>query len=73
MEGQKTLTLDFVKSLMEPSYTLVWTDYNDNLDNQLDIIRQCLDGRTCECLWEKRRTNGMAMRNVKPFMGLWKS
>ena len=53
MEEQKTLTLDFVKSLMEPSYTLVWTDYNDNLDNHLDIIRQCLDKRNCERLWEK--------------------
>lgn len=52
MEEQKTLTLDFVKSLMEQSYTLVWTDYNDNLDNHLDIIRQCLDNRKHECLWE---------------------
>lgn len=52
MEEQKTLTLDFVKSLMEQSYTLVWMDYNDNLDNHLDIIRQCLDKRNCECLWE---------------------
>ena len=52
MEEQKTLTLDFVKSLMEQSYTLVWTDYNDNLDNHLDIIRQCLDKRNYECLWE---------------------
>ena len=53
MEEQRTLTLDFVKSLMEPAYTLVWTDYNDNLDNHLDIIRKCLDRRNCDCLWEK--------------------
>lgn len=53
MEEQRTLTLDFVKSLMELSYTLVWTDYNDNLDNHLDIIRKCLDRRNCDCLWEK--------------------
>ena len=53
MEEQRTLTLDFVKSLMEPSYTLVWTDYNDNLDNHMDIIRKCLDRRNCDCLWEK--------------------
>lgn len=37
MEEQRTLTLDFVKSLMEPSYTLVWTDYNDNLDNHMGV------------------------------------
>ena len=53
MEEQKTLTLDFVKSLMEQSYTLLWTDYNDNLDNHLDVIRKCLDKRNCESLWEK--------------------
>lgn len=53
MEEQETLTLDFVKSLMEQSYTLVWTDYNDNLDNHLDIIRKCLEKQNCECLWEE--------------------
>ena len=53
MDEQKTLTLDLVKSLMEPSYTLIWTDYNDNLDDHHDIIQECLDKRSCECLWEK--------------------
>ena len=53
MEEQRTLTLDFVKSLMEQSYTLVWTDYNDNLDSHLDIIRKCLEKQNCECLWEE--------------------
>lgn len=38
---------------MEQSYTLLWTDYNDNLDNHLDVIRNCLDKRNCESLWEK--------------------
>ena len=53
MEEQKTLTLDFVKSLMEQSYTLVWTDYRDNLDNQHNLIQQCLDKRNDNSLWEK--------------------
>lgn len=53
MEEQKTLTLGFVKSLMEQSYTLLWTDYNDNLDNHLDVIRRCLDKQNCEYLLEK--------------------
>ena len=43
MEEKKTLTMDFVKGLMEPSYTLVWVDYRDNLDDNLDIIQKCLD------------------------------
>ena len=53
MDEQKTLTLDFVKSLMEPAYTLVWTDYNDNLDNHRGLIQKCLDSKSCEHLWEK--------------------
>ena len=40
MDEQKTLTLDFVKSLMEPAYTLVWTDYNDNLDDHRGLIQK---------------------------------
>ena len=44
-----------VKSLMEPSYTLVWTDYNDNLDNYLDLIHECLASKSQEKLWGKDR------------------
>lgn len=53
MDEQKTLTLDFVKSLMEASYTLVWTDYNDNLDDHRGLIQKCLDSKSREHLWEK--------------------
>lgn len=53
MDEQQTLTLDFVKSLMDPTYTLVWTDYNDNLDNHRALIQKCLDNKNCLQLWEK--------------------
>lgn len=53
MEEQKTLTLDFVKSLMERSYTLVWTDYNDNLDNHRNLLQRCLNDKSCGHLWER--------------------
>lgn len=53
MEEKKTLTLDFIKSLMEPTYTLVWTGYDDNLDNHRGLIQKCLDSKGCEHLWEK--------------------
>jgi len=45
--------MEFVKSLMDKSYTLVWVDYNDNLDNCRDTIQKCLEERSCESLWEK--------------------
>ena len=53
MKEQKKLTMELVKSLMDESYTLVWTDYNDNLDNRLDLIHECLASKSQEKLWEK--------------------
>ena len=53
MDEQKTLTMDFIKSLMEPAYTLVWTDYDDNLDNHRGLIQKCLDSKSREHLWEE--------------------
>ncbi len=38
---------------MELAYTLVWTDYNDNLDDHRGLIQKCLDNKNCEELWEK--------------------
>ena len=45
--------MELVKPLMKRSYTLVWTDYSDNLDNHHDIIQDCLNKRSCESLEEK--------------------
>ena len=53
MEEQERLTMEFVISLMDKSYTLVWVDYKDNLDNCRDTIQKCLEERSCESLWEK--------------------
>ena len=53
MEEQKRLTMEFVKSLMDKSYTLVWVGYNDNFDNCYDTIQKCLEERSCKSLWEK--------------------
>lgn len=65
MEKQEKLTMEFVKSLMDESYTLVWVDYRDNLDNSLDTIRKCLKEGSSESLLEKV-DNGTVTRNGKP-------
>lgn len=53
MESENTrLTMDFIKSLMEDSYTLVLVDCRDNLDDSHNLIRKCLDSRSCEHLWD---------------------
>lgn len=62
MDEQKTLTLDFIKSLMEPAYTLVWTDYDDNLDNHRGLIQNALTARAVS-ICGKRQTCGTAMPN----------
>ena len=53
MDGNKKLTLDFIISLMELSYTLVWVDYDDNLDNNYDVIEKCLDERKPDILYDR--------------------
>lgn len=55
MKEQKKLTMELVKSLMDESYTLVWTDYNDNLDNRLDLIHECLASKSQEKIVGKGR------------------
>ena len=50
---KKKLTMELVKSLMEESYTLVWTDCRDNLDGNRDLLQECLDKRSPEPLWNK--------------------
>lgn len=50
---KKKLTMKLVKSLMEESYTLVWTDCRDNLDGNRDLLQECLDKRSPEPLWDK--------------------
>lgn len=38
----KELTMDFIRSVMEDSYTLVWVNYDDNLNENLDVIETCM-------------------------------
>ena len=68
MDEQKTLTLDFIKSLMEPSYTLIWTDYNDNFDNHRWLVKNVLTAKALN-ICGKRRTSGTAMPNGRLSVG----
>ena len=59
--------MELVKSLMDESYTLVWTDYNDNLDNRLDPIHECWEVKAKKNCG-KRQMNGTAIANGKQFV-----
>ncbi len=45
--------MEFITSLMDENYTLVWVDYRDNLDNCRDLLQNCLKKQSCEDLWSK--------------------
>lgn len=51
-ETKRRLTWHRLKKLMPKSYTLRWVMYDDNLDNDLNIIGQCIQSRSCEPLQE---------------------
>ena len=49
----KKLTMDFIRSLMEDSYTLVWVNYDDNLNENLDVIETCMKEKSAMTLYDK--------------------
>ena len=53
MDEQQKLDLNFVKSLMEESYTLVWVDGRDNLDGHHDLIGRCMNEHSACALWDE--------------------
>ena len=52
-EEKKTLTMEYVTSLMDNNYTLVWVDYRENFDNNHDLIQQCIEKQSCEDICSK--------------------
>ena len=45
--------MDFIRSLMEDSYTLVWVNYDDNLNENLDVIETCMKEKSAMTLYDK--------------------
>lgn len=52
-EAKKTLTMEFVESIMDEKYTLVWVDYRESFDENRDLLQKCLEKQGCEELWSK--------------------
>ncbi len=51
--GNKELTMDFIRSVMDDSYTLVWVNYDDNLNENLDVIETCMKEKSAMTLYDK--------------------
>lgn len=45
--------MDFIRSVMEDSYTLVWVNYDDNLNENLDVIETCMKEKSAMTLYDK--------------------
>ena len=52
-ETKKTLTMEFIESIMDEKYTLVWVDYRESFDENRDLLQKCLEKQGCEDLWSK--------------------
>lgn len=56
MEKRQRLTWRRLKELMQKHYTLLWVSYNENLDDHLELIGQCMQSRNSdplsEAVWE---------------------
>ncbi|MCM1107949.1 MAG: hypothetical protein NC388_02705 [Clostridium sp.] len=53
MEQKKELTMDLIKSLMEPSYTLVWVSRDSSFDSCHDTIEECLGNKNAMMMLDK--------------------
>ena len=49
----KGLPRIFSGSVMEDSYTLVWVNYDDNLNENLDVIETCMKEKSAMTLYDK--------------------
>ena len=45
--------MEFIESIMDENYTLVWVDYRESFDENRDLLQQCLEKQGCEDLWSK--------------------
>ena len=52
-EAKKILTMEFIISIMDENYTLVWVDYRESFDESRDLLQKCLEKQNCEDLWSK--------------------
>lgn len=43
--------LDFLKEIMEDEYNLIYVDYRDDLDDNLNILQECLEEKNTSELW----------------------
>ena len=49
---KQIITTEQIKSLLDNKYNLYYTDYRENLDEQLDIVQKCIHNNNKDILYE---------------------
>lgn len=52
MDTKQAITMDRVKDRMDDTYSLIYIDYRDSLDNRLDTIEECIRNKSADALYE---------------------
>ena len=52
-EEKQKLSMEFIESIMDENYPLVWVDYRESFDENRDLLQECLKKQSCEELWSK--------------------
>lgn len=71
MEAKKEIDLGMVTGLMDKSYSLIYVDYNENLNDSPDVIQKCLEAKNCDALFESM-DNGIMTTGKIMCMRLWR-
>ena len=54
-EAKKTLTMEFIESIMDENYTLVWVDYRESFDENRDLLQKCLENKAARICGQRSR------------------
>lgn len=63
-ETKKILTMEFIESIMDENYTLVWVDYRESFNENRDLLQQCLENKVAKICGQRSRI-GTTMPRLK--------
>jgi hypothetical protein len=52
MDTKQEITMKMVTDMMDETYSLIYIDYRDSLDNRLDTIEKCIRNKSADTLYE---------------------
>lgn len=56
MDTKQEITMNMVTDMMDETYSLIYIDYRESLDNRLDTIEKCIREKSADTLYEAMDT-----------------